>query len=460
MNNENKFLFRRQYIISNKSIDKLKNWKKIKLSNDLFLTSHPDLEITKVNHKNNDLVLLGYILDPNSPNANNQKILEDIIRNVTHADDVFDQLYIMGGRYVLFVKINDALRLLNDANGFRQIFYYYNEHKVWVASQPSIIAEQCNLQIDNLIYNDLSRLTLFKNTNEYWFPITLTLYKEIFHLIPNHYLDLKNGKVHRFWPLKQRKKISINECIENCSFILKNLLVAASNRFNLALAITSGLDSRVILAACKDIKKKVYYLTHTHKKLDEKGQDIIIPKEIANYFNLNHHVAYHYDKLDKDFEDFFIRNVTSARLDKSITVYAIYKHFEKINKRMLLVNGEIGGIAKSIFNLPSFVKLNGKALASLTFMSGSNIIKNEYDRWLENIKKIKKYGFNILDILYWEGRMANWSAMESSEYDIGYDKWQLPEIDYDREHELNMLHIVLESYLFHIENIGKRQSNK
>ena len=162
MDNE-KYLFRRQFILGPKFINSFPKWNKVSINNKLFLTVHPDLEVLKVTFEENTIVLLGYILDPFNPSFNNLEIVNSIAEKISVADDIFQYLDSKCGRFVFIVKINDELRIFNDAAGYRQIFYYTDDkNNIWCASQPSIIAEEFGLVTDQDIAEDLSQLPLIQ----------------------------------------------------------------------------------------------------------------------------------------------------------------------------------------------------------------------------------------------------------------------------------------------------------
>ncbi|MCC7239120.1 MAG: hypothetical protein IT421_06395, partial [Candidatus Brocadia sp.] len=78
-------------------------------------------------------------------------------------------------------------------------------------------------------------------------------------MLPNHYLNLKTGLCKRYWPNKPFQNLSLEEGLEKSSNILKALMKSASNRFDLTVGLTAGLDSRLVLAASKEISNKLSY---------------------------------------------------------------------------------------------------------------------------------------------------------------------------------------------------------
>jgi len=94
--------------------------------------------------------------------------------------------------------------------------------------------------------------------------------------------------------------ISMNECIDRVSSLLKNTIKAATLRFDLKMGITAGCDSRKSLAATKEVKDKITYYTHTPVKGGE--ADIEIPSRLLPRLGLKHH-AINLQPMDDEFKD-------------------------------------------------------------------------------------------------------------------------------------------------------------
>lgn len=421
MDNE-KYLFRRQFLLGSSYIKSFPKWNKVSINDKFFLSVHPDLDVLKVTFKENTIVLLGYILDPFNPSFDNQNIINSIAEKISVADDIFQYIDSMCGRFVFIVKINDEVRIFNDAAGYRQIFYYTDgKNNILCASQPSIMAEEFGLGTDPYIAEDLSRLPLIQDESARWYPGNITLYKGIYHLTPNHYLDLKSGEVKRYWPVKSLETISPEKAAEYSSKLLQGAFKSASQRYNIALAITAGYDTRVLLAACKMLKEKIHYLTHTHTDLDENGPDIQIPRKLLERYGLKHHVAHHSKAVENDFQTIFKKNVTGAKDLHNRNAYAFLKYFQSMGIEMVVAQGEGGGLGKRFYRLPPFFGVNEKTLATVVGMRGCRTAERAIGVWLESANNGVAYGINILDLLYWEMRLGNWSTLAVSSYDIVFE---------------------------------------
>ena len=116
---------------------------------------------------------------------------------------------------------------------------------------------------------------------------------------------------------------------------------------------------------------------------------------------LKHQIAYHSNSVNKDFQILFKKNVTGSKKSTEINAYAFLRHFQKLGVEMVVAAGEGGGLGKSFYQLPSFFKVNGKALATLAKMRGSRMAEKAFAEWLQSAKEVADCGISILDLFYW-----------------------------------------------------------
>lgn len=420
--NLDRLLFRRQYVFGPENCIQFNDWTTERLPENKYVSAHPELKITKIESGNDCIVLLGYILDPENPENSDLEILRNLYAK--KFNDVIRNAAYLAGRFVCITYLEGKYRIFNDTNGFRQIFYCKDsKNEMWCASQPSLISMHLGLNPDEQICQDLNRLPMFKSGKEYWYPGTLTSFKNIYHLLPNHFLDINKEKQERFWPNSPIEQISLEKCVDQSADLLQKLINAAVNRFEIEFALTSGLDSRILLAASRQIKNKIHYFTHTHRKLSISGFDIVIPSQISKEQGIDHNIVFHSDILNPDFERIFKKNIMNARIEKGLNAFAMFKYFEDIKKEKVVIHGNAGEITRAYFYLPPIIPLNGRSLAIIAGMEKSNIAINEYDSWLKGAIEAAKSGIRVLDLFYWEQRIANWAAMSYSEYDIAFESF-------------------------------------
>ncbi len=421
---KNKYLFRKQFAIGPAFLDQFAHWQRIAMG-DLCITAHPDLELTKATRGDDYLYLLGYILDPHNAANTNLDIITEILTKAKSADDIFTLLADKCGRYVIIAKLDAESRIFSDATGMRQVFYHRDaEGKLWCASQPHIIAEHLGIMADVAVALDLQKTTLFSSESNYWYPGSVTLYPEIHHLIPNHYLDLHQKITVRYWPRQRLKPISVDEAVETSSGLLRGIIRSAGHRFsNLAFAISSGLDSRLLLAASKDNGKKIKYFTHIHRNSTD--PHAWIPSRLCEQLGLPHTAIEFPAKVAEEFEGIFKRNVLTARKSTMQNAYAIYNHFEADKNNLTVLYGNCAEITKRdrcrYPQVPEFL-ITAKSITEMALLSKSKTALHEFEKWLVPVKKLAgTCNVSILDLLHWEHRVGSWASMSFHEYETAFE---------------------------------------
>ncbi|KMQ52627.1 hypothetical protein CHISP_0396 [Chitinispirillum alkaliphilum] len=415
-------LFRRQYILGPEYVEWLKGWNRTEITPELFLTSHPDLPVITFRDGSKVIAVLGFVLDPLYPERNDEQILRSMSSQMFTTEDLFKMVDTMGGRYVLIGGVGGNLVALNDSAGFRQLFYSKDTlGRVWCAGQPSLISEKCGNQVNPQIRNELFSLPLFTKSVEYWYPDKFTLYEDIFQLLPNHYLELKSAEVKRYWPREEIRPYSFDTCTEYVCSVVRGMVESAINRFDLALALTAGLDSRIILSACRDFPHRLLYFAHTHNNLSDGDPDVVIPSEMLSDLGLSYNLVKHVGCIDPQFENLMYRNVPTARMNKICNSYTMHLFFKKYGRELVVVNGVGGEMTRNFYFVPSSIKLHGALLAKIAFMEKSPLAREAFARWLKEARQVVGHHNHILDLFYWEQRMGSWAAMSYSEYDISFE---------------------------------------
>lgn len=280
--------FRRQYIIASKPQQAPDGWK-IMQWRDCWLASHPDLETASVEFEEGSLTLLGYLLDPDHPSRTNQQILEYLTSGTCSTGDLIPRTAILGGRWALMLHWKGKRTILTDPCGFRQIYYTRTgSDDFLIASQPELMKTVTTLTPDE--DEDMQAfLQAPAYTREHQFFGNRTRYKNVFHLMPNHYLDIDNGKSIRFFPGELLQERTSSNASEKAARILEGQIEAASRRYRLALPVTSGWDSRVVLAAGWNHLDTMLPYVMKSPKLKVNHPDLTVPPKLLD----NHASRFH-----------------------------------------------------------------------------------------------------------------------------------------------------------------------
>ncbi len=408
-----KALYRNQFILGPFFIDDFPSWKKTKVGSSICLMTHPDLNVCQVNHENQSVTLIGYMLDSDNSEASDIDIVNDLTAEISDFDRLLERSGKFGGRWILIVDNGERVRLFHDAFGLRQVFYtdanYTSE--VWCASQPRMIAERLKLAADLNAINFIN--TSKQRDAEYWWPGESCPYKEIRHLLPNHYLSLDSGSSRRYWPNRPLQNLALDEVVGKTAKTIQGLLESASSRYDLAVSLTAGWDSRVVLAASKEIRDKVSYVTVRQVGMPENHADIIVPALLASKLGLKHDIVEAPPAMDVEFMSVFQNNVSFPHKKWGPDAQAImeYNRHSKVT-----VTGSASEVARCFYR-PRSRQITPQSLSSLVM--GNHLFAVEpFKNWLNGLNDT--FNYDKFDLFYWEQRAGNWLAMCQSEFDVAW----------------------------------------
>lgn len=426
-----KYFRRRQFTLGPEFIN-YEGWKKYAVAGKYYLSAHPDLSVLQVHHESKTITLLGYLIDPYQYNLSQENILGGILKKANSIADVINSFEIMSGRFVVIVVLQGHVYVFNDACGLRQVVYCIDkEGQVWCATQAVSLAEKLELIFDQEVI-EYKNSVMQANKSEFYMPNNRTPYREILHLLPNHYLDFKEGKSFRFWPTRQCiSPISVEEGARIAATILKNTIHEASNRFDFKMSISAGIDSRKTLAATEEVKDKITYFTHS-PKIDMKDSevqtimmlpliplmDVKVPGKLLPKLGITHHML-EQKAMDDDFRTYYESSSTWARETKGHNAYNIFYYF---GSETNILNSNASETTQCNYWLPKS-RINGEGLTIATGQYHPMAIK-EYDNWIQGAKEAcEASGLNILGLFHWESRVGRWAAAAFSEYDIAHDSF-------------------------------------
>ena len=409
-----------QFILGPQYCEKLTSWKKIKVDDSIHLMTHPNLSTHQVANGDRSLTLIGFILDPDNPANTNADIVNDLFLKLSDFGSFIENTSKYGGRWSLIANDGNQIRLFNDAVGLRQVFYTETSHtqELWCASQPGLIAEVLSLKMAAEAVNFINSYEFRKNPEFRW-PGNSTPYNEIKHLLPNHYLNLETGCCRRFWPAKPLSNLALHEAIDSAASTLQGLMKSASNRFDLALSVTAGLDSRVVLAASKPIRDSISFMTVRQIRMRDDHPDVTIAARLSSVLGLKHDVVRSSLIIDDEFIDIFKKNVPIPHYIYAPDAQAILNYCAH---GKVAVTGSTSEVSRSSFraliNRPRDHKLTAQHFMRLQSMGTNKFARVHYEKWLLGLGNV--YNLDILNLFEWELDDGNWLAMCQLEFDIAW----------------------------------------
>jgi len=414
--------FYNQFILGPRRLDGFQSWQYFQLWNTHHLIAHPNLKVEKAENEKVAVYLIGYLLDPDRPHASSMDILNSLIDHADRNVDLFKAIEPLGGRWALIFKTPQTLQLVHDAAGLRQV--YYSDvgltGELWCASQPSHIANACALEMDP---EAVAFIRWFQDKDkEYWWPGESSPYRSIKRLLPNHYLNLKNGQPIRFWPTQDRKSRPLNEAVKGISNTLSGMIQSAASRFNLAVGMSAGWDSRLMLAASRPVSKKLRYYTIKKTDFEMTHADIEIPTKLLEKLGLEHDLIEVLPNASPEFAVMFDQQVPFAHERRLARMYTNLSYYQR---QKVGTTGNVSEVARCFYQRPDppAQLVTTEYLMKVTHAEHP-FAQEHFGRWLNTVEDCRQY--NVLDLFYWEQRIGSWFANNCQEFDSAWSDIFVP----------------------------------
>jgi hypothetical protein len=413
-------LYPNQFLLGPQPVDRLVGWRALAVDEDIRLTVHPGLGLSQVGDARRSLTLLGYLLDPSDPAASDADILQQLLDGFLSVDALIAATAAYGGRWVMVAKRGDSAWMFGDALGLRQVFFTprHVAGGIWAGSQPGIIADQLGLVMDSeaAAFIDSYR---FRNHPEYRWPAAGTPFRELRHLVPNHCLDLRTGQVHRYWPHRPLAALDMGEAVDKLARLLPGMIAAATRRFDLALGITAGWDSRLVLAAARGVKDDIDYMTVRQASMPDDAPDVAVPGRLLEKLGLAHDVVRAPLTMSAGFSYIFKSSIYLAHDQYGCDAEAILAYS---GRRKAVMTGSGAEVSRCSFRsqLPAAHRrrITAADLAHLQRMDESDFAIRHFQEWLNGLGN--RHGVPVLDLFEWEQGHGNWLAMTQLEFDTAW----------------------------------------
>ncbi len=414
--------YRRQFFCTNQSIQPPENWGKVVFQNpqNWYIYHHPDLPVYHNQNTLFNLVVIGYILDPFNPSLDTSEILNDLLRQ-NDLDAVISKTHKFSGRFVIIFSDGKDIKVFHDFTGFREVYYYFHEKLFAFGSTPNLLADFFGIQkttnADILSFYNSEAL----KSNDYTWVGYHTLFSNVYHLPPNHYIDIFTGKLTRYWPLKPLIPVSLKDCTVECAKILKGTIESAVKRYPLHVGLTAGWDTRLVFAATRDFKNKIYYYTNHRGQALTASRDISIPLKLASLTGIQMNFVNIDELVPDNFRDIFLSNNILARKKLLPVFYEVYKRGWD---QTITVSGSSGnGLARVYLRIPKGSPINGKTIARLSHYEHEPYAVAVLDEWAKDALPIcRNFNIDIMDLFQVEQDNSHWASLASSEQDIVRDE--------------------------------------
>lgn len=377
----------------------------------LQVGTHRGLELTTHDAGSTHLVALGHLMDPQHPERGNEEVLRHLADGLASFRALEERTASLGGRWVLIAEIGGEARLYPDATGTKSVFHTTRaDGTVWAASQPTLLAEAVGVSLDE---EALKRFKSHESFASSW-PGELTPYVGVRQLLPNHYLDLRDGRVVRFWPVDPIPPRPLEQAAQLVVERLHGVMAAAVARKSTGTPLSGGYDSRTLLACAGDLRPRMKFFSIRGLHLPH--HDFVLPRRLTRLFGQPFRVL-PTQRYPEAFWRVLQHNVAGMWWDPSD--YMMYT-FGSAGVDFVL-HGMISEIARCFYDEDGRTPqdLTPEKLANLARYRGHPMAVESFSRWLAGVPRVQN--LDTLDLFYWEHRVGNWASMQCTGLDMLVD---------------------------------------
>lgn len=411
-----------QFLLGNRKIDFQSHWCTYLVAGLLTLSAHPDLSVFQVNSedKRRQLTLVGELMDPRSPELDNESILLRLLGRFASRGDLVKATASLGGRWILIGMNGDDVFLFHDALGLRQVFHsdVRLTEDLWVMSQPGIGFDALGFGIDAEARAFIDSFA-FRSDAEYRWPGAASPARELKRLLPNHSLDLRTGEAERYWPVGPLQRIPAADAVDTLAVLLPGLVQAVARRHRIALSLTAGIDSRLMLAAARELTDRIDCVTVRQAKMPDDHADIVVPAALLARLNLRHQIIRAPAAMSADFSRYFKRNVFLAHDHYGPDAEAARLYNNGTRVALTGSGAEVGRCPfRNDISNPDRKHIRAHELARLQRMGIEPFAVKSFESWLMDAQE--RYDMKLLDLFDWEQGHGSWLAMTQLEFDTAW----------------------------------------
>ncbi len=309
--------------------------------------------------------------------------------------EVFEDL---AGRWLAIVFASGTARVYPDANATLSALYSLEEPLV--CSTPSVIGKGPGAEDWD---DDLAR-----RIPRGWYPYGLTPHKSLRRLLPNHYLDLEQGQIRRYWP-RAEDMLPVEDTgvvLERVVQILSRI-VATAVRAGAYMTLTAGHDTRMLLACSRPVAQEAIYFTSTAQRLD-----VQTASELARRLHLQHIVV---EERRTTASERRQRSYLSGYAGDPLTQHLIGNHRSQLQASCLQVTGNGGHITRDAAKGDDLPELTPEALVKYVNMPPLLAILAGAASWLDSLPVCENH--QIRDLSWLEQPLAAGAGPDQYAFD-------------------------------------------
>lgn len=404
-------IHRRQFIIGPRPLlPSKKSWQSRELSSGRILSYQKDLLVTQgMDTLGNQLIMLGLAVQTD---PDRKEPFEEALSCTSEIESCYDT---WAGRWIL---IHDSM-LHMDFSGLFGCFYLQTEEGFWISSSAALLSElatKANPPEINIADMDMN-----------WYPPPSSRHPQIRSLIPSQIISIDSGKILPR-PMFTDEKMALSE--EQALATLQRALVTGMKNIakhgNINIALSSGFDSRLLLATAKaaGVKAKTYTMVKKntwpfllrgkpYTSLVNKG-DMTLPAKISAKVGIPHtwihQGIFHPEKLQA------FDTHTYRQTGENDRIYLSFGQWDWVSDNDILLLGQVAGMGACYYY--KFFSESGPRIPKESLLkhfgmgddSWQRPALMEYMDWVEHFLQEFPEKADWKDRLYLDQRLGGWAS--------------------------------------------------
>lgn len=388
-----------QFILSREPLQLPPGWV-VRERQGWCLAAHPALSVLPVRRA--DGATPGWVLGV---------VIDDNDRVVTHSVDVagtdkdglLKAFARLRGRFAVIVIDREWQRIYPDPAASLGVIF--GDQKGPAASTVSLLDEQ------RFPRNHSLTALLGMPDSDKWYPFGLTPRRGVTRLLPNHFLDLSTWRQARYWPTStlSTTEASTDAVIETIAQRMRGTVAAVAAHWPIQLPLTAGKDSRVLLAAAREVISRGRCFVMASGRLDK---DVAMARKVASRAGVGIDVLRVETGSPQDFDRWMFRTGDSV----AGRIARDYVTLRQLDSQGALLPGNGGAVGKGVYWRPDDCRgdtINEEPLTPEVVLRRIKLpiaepLVEQAAVWLAGLAAQQRLA--VLDLLYLEQRLGCWAG--------------------------------------------------
>lgn len=433
-------LYKRGFVLiknSERFPEIVSRWDRLDLPDDFVLAYESGNKCTFESFGCGWLCLCGsYCMDVVAGNMDFDGIARNMAQKLARSKSEFlDYLDILNGRFVCIYSREGKIFVLNDAAGTRSVYYCLS--KPAFASHYNLLNEIVNSEAEPFYgkYQKLIKKKLSEHKSFPWvMPGDLTPFQDIRLLVPNHEVDLEAMRSVRFWPRTEMPAVNIDAVCDEIACLIKRQAEVLAANYRIFESLTAGFDSRITLAAVKNVADKITFFTYHNPtsrsggyEINDREQNFVFAKNLCRKEDLRFaEISIIEDAIPADLLEVYKKNHYHVSLPQLLPHYIELFTQGSIHLRANLIETmRDSHVPTNEFASENDIKLFARFMNwnphDEYYAEACDIYINFFSEYKDSI-----YDYSGSNLAYWEHRLGSWlSGAVISISDFACDTYQL-----------------------------------